>query len=155
MEARMIQEGEVIVVHLSGRIDVETSEIFREVLLKRLRNRPVVFDFRSLSFVGSAGIIPFMDTIQKFNEVAPGQLKFSSVGIEFRRVFSATPLNNIAIYDSAAMAVESYRNPQAAMAAPLVQNQNASAGYLTLNTAADADGEIDQSVIEPDLDDGI
>lgn len=150
MEARMIQEGEIVVIHLSGRIDVETSQAFREVLHTRLMNKSIVFDFKSLSFVGSSGIISFLDALQKFHALRVSGLRFSSVGIEFRRVFAATPLNDILIFETAAAAVDSYRNPQAAIAVPmLVQNQGTNNGFLTLNREADADGEIDESVIDP------
>jgi anti-anti-sigma factor len=148
MQARMIQEGEVVVVHLSGRIDVETSQAFKEVLLSRLQSKPIVFDFRGLSFVGSSGIISFLDALQKFHEANLGNLRFSSVCVEFRRIFSATPLAAVSVYETAASAINSFHNPQAATAAPLVQNQNAANGFLTLNRIADADGEIDESVIE-------
>ncbi|MES2856461.1 MAG: STAS domain-containing protein [Bdellovibrionota bacterium] len=152
MEARMIQEGEIVVVHLSGRIDVETSQAFKEVLLKRLLNKPIVFDFRSLSFVGSSGIISFLDALQKFHAINSAGLRFSSVGIEFRRIFAATPLSDVLIFETAAAAADSFRNPQAAIAVPLLaQNPGPGNGFLTLNREADADGEIDESVIDPNI----
>ena len=145
----MIQEGEVTVVHLAGRIDVESAQVFRDVLAKRLGNRSVVFDFRGLSFVGSSGIIPFLDALQKFYAVNATGLKFSSVCIEFRRIFAATPLREVLIYETSTQAVDSYRNPQAIMAVPLlVNNPHTDNGFLTLNREADADGEIDESVLD-------
>lgn len=112
MQARMIREGEIVVVHLSGRVDVETAEPFRDVCLKRLIGCPVVFDFQALSFVGSSGIIPFLETMQQFHFKNVKGIKFSGVGSEFQKVFSATPLNVVEIHASASLAVEAFRNPR-------------------------------------------
>lgn len=124
MQARLTQEGEVVVVHLSGRLDVETAEPFREACLKRLFGQKVVFDLRELSFVGSSGILPWLETMQSFAARNAHAFKLSGVSSEFRRVFSATPLATIEVYDSEAHAVQAFLNPQIGVvqAAPLVEN---------------------------------
>ncbi|MES2966026.1 MAG: STAS domain-containing protein [Bdellovibrionota bacterium] len=112
MQARMIRENNVIVVHLSGRVDVETAVPFRDACLNRLAGQKVVFDFKALSFVGSSGILPFLETMQAFNIANPGNTKFSGVGSEFRKVFAATPLSVIEIHETATGAVHAFVNPQ-------------------------------------------
>lgn len=112
MQARMIRENNVVVVHLSGRVDVETAVPFRDACLNRLAGQRVVFDFTALSFVGSSGILPFLETMQAFHVASPNSTKFSGVGSEFRKVFAATPLSVIEIHDTAASAVNAFLNPQ-------------------------------------------
>lgn len=112
MQARMSRESEVVVVQLSGRVDVETAVPFREACLKRLMNERVVFDFRTLSFVGSSGILPFLQTLQEFAARNKSPFKFSGVGIEFKKVFAATPLNVIEIFETPAQAVDAILNPR-------------------------------------------
>lgn len=112
MQARMIRENNVVVVHLSGRVDVETAVPFRDACLNRLAGQRVVFDFKALSFVGSSGILPFLETMQAFNTANPGNTKFSGVGSEFKKVFAATPLSVIEIHETASSAVGAFLNPQ-------------------------------------------
>jgi anti-anti-sigma factor len=120
MQARMIRENNVVVVHLSGRVDVETAVPFRDACLNRLASQRVVFDFTALSFVGSSGILPFLETMQAFNIANPGNTKFSGVGSEFRKVFAATPLSVIEIHETASTAVNAFLNPQPQPQAPVV-----------------------------------
>ena len=112
MQARMIQERNVVIVHLSGRVDVETAVPFRDACLNRLSGQRVVFDFQSLSFVGSCGILPFLETMQAFHVSNPGGVKFSGVGTEFKKVFAATPLHTIEIFETASLAVDAFINPR-------------------------------------------
>ncbi len=126
MQARIARHEDVTVVSLSGRVDVETAEPFREACLNHLANKKVVFDFKSLSFVGSSGILPFLETMQNYATGNAGLFNFSGVGVEFRRVFSATPLHSVAIYDTHLQAVEELLRPKtiasAAQMAPLVDS---------------------------------
>ncbi len=112
MQARMIRENNVVVVHLSGRVDVETAVPFRDACLNRLAGQRVVFDFKALSFVGSSGILPFLETMQAFNIANPGNTKFSGVGSEFKKVFAATPLCVIEVLETASAGVNAFLNPQ-------------------------------------------
>jgi len=131
MQARINRHGEIVVVYLSGRVDVETAEPFREACLNQLVSHKVVFDFKQLNFVGSSGLLPFLDTIQDFAGRNSNGFKFCGVGSEFRRVFSSTALCEIQIYESDAHAVQAFLNPpivvpQAVEAVP-VQPSGASA----------------------------
>lgn len=160
MQARVAREGEVWVIHLSGRLDVETAEPFRKACLNHLHGKKVVFDFRMLSFVGSSGILPFLETMQEYAGKNADAFKFSGVGPEFKKVFAATPLSAIEIFDSIPLAVGALLNPRPAMlavdlvaavvnapaqaitAAPLIENESeedageekvhADYGYLSL-----------------------
>jgi anti-anti-sigma factor len=111
MQARINRHGEIVVVYLSGRVDVETAEPFREACLNQLVSVKVVFDFKHLSFVGSSGLLPFLETIQEFAGRNANGFKFCGVGSEFRRVFSSTALSEVQIFDSDVQAVQAFLNP--------------------------------------------
>jgi len=111
MQARINQEGEVMVIHLSGRLDVETAEPFRDACLSHLNGKKVVFDFKSLNFVGSSGIIPFLEAMQVYASTNTGIFRFSGVGTEFRRVFAATPLHTVEIFETHVQAVDALLRP--------------------------------------------
>ncbi len=108
MQARVSNEGEVVVVHLLGRIDMESADGFRKVCLEKFTQSQVVFNFQSLSFVGSSGIIPFLETMQAFKAANTNGFKFSNVGTEFRRLFAATPLHDVLIFESFQLASRSF-----------------------------------------------
>lgn len=143
MQALVNVDGDVVVVQLSGRVDIETAEPFRAACTSRFSGKNVVFDFAKLGFVGSSGILPFLETMQKFHDAHPEKLKFSSVGSEFRRVFAATPLNTVKVYESYNLAAQSYSNP-AIVAIELVSaseqgqvSASAPQGFLSFKVAAE------------------
>lgn len=123
MQARIAQEGGVLVVHLSGHIDVETAEPFHHACQSQLMNHKVVFDFSQLNFVGSSGLLPFLETLQDFSNANPSGFKLSGVGSEFKRLFGASPLASVEIYESHREAVHAYENPS-----PDATSENASIG---------------------------
>jgi anti-anti-sigma factor len=103
--------GAVTVVHLSGRLDVESAAAFSEGCMRGLINRRVVFDFRQMGFVGSTGLLTFLETLQKFATVNTESCKFSAVGSEFQKLFAATPLQTIPVYETAELATTAYLHP--------------------------------------------
>lgn len=111
MQARIEREGEIVVVHLSGRIDIETSDPFREACLSHLKETKVIFDFTNLSFVGSTGLMPFIGTIQDFSNSNSKGVKLSGLGSEFRKLFSSFPLGELEIFDTHSQAINSYVHP--------------------------------------------
>lgn len=111
MQARISQEGEVVVVHLLGRLDIETAEPFKQACWKYLLNKKVVFNFRGLSFVGSSGILPFLETMQSFAEASQERFKFCEMGVEFRKVFAASPLSAIEVFEQENHAIRAFLNP--------------------------------------------
>jgi anti-anti-sigma factor len=111
MQARLEVVNEVVVVHLMGRIDIETSPPFRNTFLKQLRGRKVVFNLQNLSFVGSSGLIPFFESIYEFGKINEHALRFSCVGLEFRKLMNATPLSNFHFYEQESQAILGFSAP--------------------------------------------
>jgi anti-anti-sigma factor len=112
MQARIRIQNEMTLVFLSGRIDVETAVPFRAALQQELKGKRLVFDFSSLSFVGSLGILPFIEALQLLQETNPGSFKFSGVGIEFRKLISATSLTVVEIHETSELAALAFFKPQ-------------------------------------------
>ena len=121
MQAQVKMQNEICVVYLSGRVDVETAEPFRAACLREFKGKRIVFDFSSLSFVGSQGLLPFLETLQSFHDMSPGSFKFSGVGVEFRKLFSATPLHVVEIYDHVDQGVMAFYILAAPVISPAIQ----------------------------------
>ncbi|MCB0391438.1 MAG: STAS domain-containing protein [Bdellovibrionales bacterium] len=111
MQARLEKKEDVTIVHLSGRIDYESADRFRETCLKILNNQKIVFDLAKLSFVGSSGITPFLETMTDLSVQNKGQLKFCRVGVEFKKVFEASSLKSCEIYEDVNTATISFAKP--------------------------------------------
>ncbi|MCB0364874.1 MAG: STAS domain-containing protein [Bdellovibrionaceae bacterium] len=112
MEAKFEEVGEaMMVVHLRGRIDLETIETFVNCL-DHLRNYEVIFNMRDLSFVGSNGITTFVDSMRDLAKRTTKAVKFCHVSSEFRRIFSATLAQDIEIHEDIYRAQLAFRPPQ-------------------------------------------
>jgi anti-anti-sigma factor len=106
--------GDVIVIDLIGRIDIETSEPFKNAC-KRLLGKKLILNFSQLNFVGSHGIVPFVDAVRDLVQNDGLQVKFCGMGSEFQRIFQSSPLVPLEIYEDENMAASAYK-------APLVSN---------------------------------
>ncbi len=111
MEAQISRVGEITVVHLSGKLNFETSEPFRKNFLARLKSEKVIFDLKDLSFVGSSGITLFLDALSEYCLRHTQSTKFSNVSSEFRKIFAASPLSQWEFYTNAQLAAHSFTNP--------------------------------------------
>ncbi|MBX9769511.1 MAG: STAS domain-containing protein [Bdellovibrionales bacterium] len=105
MRANVKTLGSVTVVNLAGYISFESTEPFRNVCLKHLIDKEVVFDFSALSFVGSCGIQDFLGVIREHRASAVTPARLSAVGPEFRRLLGLAHLHGIEIYPNEEMAI--------------------------------------------------
>ena len=112
----------VMVIHLRGHLSYEWAGVFRSNCLKQLAQlqyEKVVFNLSQLSFVGSSGISEFLETITELSSNRTPQIKFSGVANEFQRIFQASPLKDIEIYEDDKTACSSfYLVPQVADSLP-------------------------------------
>lgn len=111
MQAKLEKKEGVTIIHLSGRIDFESADRFRESSLKILKDQNLIFNLESLSFVGSSGITPFLETINDLYSQNKEGLKFCKVGVEFRKIFEASTLKNAEIFDSLDAARIAFQRP--------------------------------------------
>lgn len=112
MEASFKQRGEVVVVELKGRLDFEATGPFRKHCLERLLSEKVVFDLGGLNFVGSLGLKDFVDTLDHMSQKSQPGVRFSGVSSEFRRMFEASGISALFIFENTEKAVQSFTPPQ-------------------------------------------
>lgn len=112
MKAKLFLNEDVVIVNLSGRIDMEYTETFREALLRDVggRSDKIIFNLKELSFVGSNGIMPFVSALSDLAQVQNKEVRFCQVSSEFKKIFAASPLSRIQIFDDQDTAVASLRN---------------------------------------------
>lgn len=115
MEAQVIQAGDVLLISLKGFMNFETTEHFRKACLSNFMNRPVIFDLKELNFVGSSGLTDFVQVLKEFKNKSNQPTKFCGLSQEFRRLFWATELQNIELYEDVYLAHASFSQPVSAM----------------------------------------
>jgi anti-anti-sigma factor len=108
MEANFQQRGEVMVIELKGRLNFESTGPFRKTCLERLLGEKVVFDLHGLSFVGSLGLKDFVDTLDHMAQKSTPGIRFSGVSVEFRRLFEASGISLMTIFENTDTAVKSF-----------------------------------------------
>ena len=108
MEANYEVRGEVLVVELKGRLNHEMSIAFRKTCLERLLSEKVVFDLQNLNFVGSLGLRDFVDTLDQMTQTSQTGIRFSGVSSEFRRLFEASGISVLNIFENTDKAVQSF-----------------------------------------------
>lgn len=112
MKAQLSTVDDVVIVNLSGRINMEYTEPFREACLKEIprRSKKIIFNLKELSFVGSNGIMPFVRTLNDLAAQQETELRFCQVSSEFQKIFAASSLASVQIFDNQDSAVASLRN---------------------------------------------
>lgn len=111
MQALIKKHGDVTVVELTGKLDFETAEPFRQTCLDNLSNNKVVFNLTELSFVGSSGIGAFVTTLKQFAKVSPVSPKFCYVKSEFRKIFQSDE-QPFEIFDDLQTAISAFKASQ-------------------------------------------
>jgi anti-anti-sigma factor len=108
MQAKIRKDGDVTVVDLTGKLDFETAEPFRETCQDVLINNKVVFNLSGLSFVGSSGIGVFVSTLKEFTSKNPVPPKFCQVKSEFRKIFSSNTESSFEVFEDEKSAIKSF-----------------------------------------------
>lgn len=108
MEAKLQKHGDVTVVHLSGKIDLEKNQNFRTVFTKQFLNQKVIFCLQNLQFVGSSGIQTFFRTLQEIHSLNKHGIKVSGVKADFLRILQYTAVSNLEVHENAEVAVQSF-----------------------------------------------
>lgn len=101
MKAKVHKKSGVVVVNLAGFIDFETAQPFREACLKSFSQdvqSKIIFNLEGLNFVGSNGILPFVETLNDICDQTEGTVKFCKVSSEFQKIFKASPLRDVEIF---------------------------------------------------------
>jgi len=113
MEAKFYQKGEVTVVALSGRLEIEKTQAFREACMLSLKGKKVIFCMKDLSFVGSTGIQGFFQIIRDFSQNNEFRAKVAELKPDFLRLWSFSGSQEIEIFENTMGALTSFQLPTA------------------------------------------
>lgn len=110
METQIRQYGEISIISIRGSMPIDRAQMFRDACLKHLMNVPIVFNLEKASFVGSTGLTPFFEAVEKLAQSRPGSIKFVGAKVEFHRLLSNMELPGVEFHQSEMDALKSF-NP--------------------------------------------
>lgn len=108
MEAKIRNQGDVSIVTIQGVLEIENTQPFRDVCLKHLINKQVIFNMVDAAFVGSTGLNAFFETVKTLSQSCPNGLKVVGVSPEFRRVFQNMELSHLQLHEDENQAMQSF-----------------------------------------------
>ena len=98
----------IVIIDLKGEVDFASADPFYQTCMNQLAKKNIVFNLKSLHFVGSDGLSSFMNTMKDLKQTS--SLQFCCVGSEFRRVFAESEIKDIAIYEDEKSAVIAFQD---------------------------------------------
>lgn len=114
MKTSIRKEGQSVIVSLEGQLDFETTDQFRESLMKlekQTQGSRVIFDLSDLQFVGSSGISAFVQALREFNSRAAQKPRYTNVKSEFKKIITAFDENqSFEFWDNTERALRSFDN---------------------------------------------
>lgn len=107
LRASLVNQGEITVIALEGKLDFENQDVLRESIITLTRQgKRVVVDMEGLSFVGSSGITHFIRSLYELQERGLSVPHLCNVKSEFRKIISAYDVNReFAIHENREAAV--------------------------------------------------
>lgn len=110
MQTQIRQYGDISIISIHGSMPIDRAQMFRDICLKHLINAPIVFNLEKAHFVGSTGLTPFFETVEKLAQSKPGSVKFVGAKVEFHRLLSNMELPGVEFHQSEMEALKSF-NP--------------------------------------------
>ena len=129
-QERQSETGRVAIVRLRGRVDIESTDLFRRACREALSGTRVLFDFSKLSLVGSTGLLSFLEALTELALRNDTDIRFFQVSSDFRRVLEATPLAHRPYYEDENLAIRDFDTQSVLRAKDASGNQGF--GYLNL-----------------------
>ena len=111
MEAKFYQSGEITVVALSGRLQIEKTQAFKQACVGSLKGRKVVFCMKNLHFVGSTGIQSYFQIIREFSANNDHRAKVADLKPDFQRLWLFSPSQDVEMFENLAGALASFQMP--------------------------------------------
>ena len=102
---RKNNHDDVLIIDLKGEVDFASAQPFYYSCIHKLSKKNIVFNLKDLRFVGSDGLKSFLNTMKDLKETS--NMRFCCVSPEFRSVFAASEINDIAIYEDEQSATDS------------------------------------------------
>lgn len=108
MDIKLVLDGDIVVVSLSGRIEVEKTQLFKHACLRNFSNKKVVFCMKNLHFVGSSGIKSFFSVLNELNLDNKLNAKIAGLNPDFQRLFSFSDCSSLEMHENIEGAVQSF-----------------------------------------------
>lgn len=111
MKAELQKKGDVFVVSIEGKLEIENTQPFRDACVGKLLEQKLIFNMESANFVGSTGLQSFLETISKIDQSNGYGLKIVGVKPEFRRIIANLEIKNVTFHDTMDAAFSSFVLP--------------------------------------------
>lgn len=108
MEAKLAQIGEIVVVSINGRLDIDKTNPFKEACFKNLLDKKVVFNLQQLNFVGSTGIQNFFQALKEIHSKNKFGLRIAGMTADFYRLWAMNQANELTVYENMSLALQSF-----------------------------------------------
>jgi len=100
--------GDVMVVTIEGRLEIEQTQPLRDLCLRHFKSKSIVFNLCKTDFVGSTGIQAFLDTVTGLSESGGKGVRVVTMRSEFKRILSSLDLPTLKIFDNESAAMGSF-----------------------------------------------
>ncbi len=111
MKAGVKKMGDVTVISIEGKLEIEHTQPFRQICLQKFVGQKLVFNMHSANFVGSTGLQSFLDTVKTIDSSNSHGLKMVGVKPEFRRLLANIEAQRLSFFDEVQSAVQSFSLP--------------------------------------------
>lgn len=108
MDVKLVLDGDITVVALSGRMEIEKAQAFKAACLRNFPNRKIVFCMRNLSFVGSSGIQSLFSALSDLNSSNKMNAKIAGLNQDFTRLFQFSECPNLELHENVETAIQSF-----------------------------------------------
>lgn len=112
MNAQMSLQGEVTIVSLSGRMDIEKAAFLRTACIKQFQNKKVLFCLNALHFVGSSGIQSLFQMMEELKASYGCEVKMAGLNQDFQRLWHYGQRPALEIHENIEKALGSFHGPQ-------------------------------------------
>lgn len=109
MEAKIKAVGDVTVVTLVGKLEIEKSSGFKKACIEAFQGKKVVFSFEQLQFVGSTGIQSYFSILNDLNTSSAEPVKLANVKPDFMRVLAYSSLQGLEVHEDVPKALASFQ----------------------------------------------
>lgn len=108
MEIKVLLDGDIAVVSLSGRIEIEKAQAFKRACLQNFQDKKIVFCMKNLNFVGSSGIQSLFGILNELNAANKMNAKIAGLNPDFQRLFRFTACSSLELHESIEGALQSF-----------------------------------------------
>lgn len=108
MNIKLLLDGDIAIVSLSGRIEIEKTQSFKRACLQKFSDKKVVFCLKNLNFVGSSGIQNFFGVLNDLHGNKKMAVKIAGLSPDFQRLFQFSECGHLELHDSIENAMQSF-----------------------------------------------